>query len=368
MALAGPAQGGSRPGWHAAWHGVKGSAKGNELDETCRWPGQASTAAIADVIDGALRDPGTGWSTGVFGALAEFMHDPGEAVALEHAPGSISARTARGGLRVVCGNPQARLVAWEEPAQAPGQWRQAAALCLPAAQAAIGGAGCLTALGADAEALDPAHRGQLLFDIGAGFDHVRACIRTGDPGLVALLLAAEGQEVVLSGHPVVAAIISASPHRVFLSAVARVEVYQPIPGAHDRAPEGPHTHVNPALLRHRRPHAATRPLPEGWVSGLDFYPANPLHDIQGQPQPFDADCHDAFQSLLQRFGLPEALAEKQRVTQALHHGVPAADYALAATRPGRAAARVALRQLAQTHPALPGLADHAARVEPGAGG
>ncbi len=327
-------------------------------------PGPADGDEVRDVLDAELRDPGTGWSLGVFGALAEFMHDPDEAATIIHQPCCILAKTTRGGLRIATAHPHARLLAWEEPAQAAGHWRQAMALCLPVTKAEIGGAGRLTALGPDGAALNPAHRGQLLFDVGVGFAHVRACIRTDDPGLIEQLHAAEGQEVLLSNHPLVARIIAASPHRVFLSAVARVEVYQRIPGPHDRAPEGPHTHVNHTLLRHRRSHAATRPLPAGWVSGLDFYPANPLHDIQGQPRPFDAASHAAFQGVLRRFGLPELVDEKHRVQQALQQSLPAPDYVVAPTRPGRAAARVALRQLAQTHAALPQLAAYTARLEP----
>jgi len=302
----------------------------------------------------ALADPGAAWSVGTLGALAEFIWSAGEP--MPQAPGAATRVTARGGIRLEACPPEARLLAWEEPAAGGIGWRQAAALCLPDAAADIGGADRLTALGQDHQALDPAHRGDWLFDTGAGFRHLRACIRTSDPALLEVLRAASGEPILAAGHAVAAAIIAASPHRVFFTRLARVEVYQRIPGAHDRAPEGPHTHVQPALLRLGRPHAATRPMPPGWVSCLDLYPANPLHDIMARPRPFDAAAHAEFQAMLAAFGEPELLAEKARLVAAVRGQVDVSAHAPAASRHGRAAARVALRQLAVLEPGLPGLA------------
>ena len=42
-----------------------------------------------------------------------------------------------------------------------------------------------------------------------------------------------------------AVILAASPHRVFVSRVGRIEVFQAIPSANGKSPEGPHTHVLP---------------------------------------------------------------------------------------------------------------------------
>ncbi len=303
-------------------------------------------------LHAALADPGAAWSVGAFGVLAEFMRGPAEPG--QPIPGAW--RTGRGAIGLRADHPEARLLAWEETALDEGRWRQAAALCLPAAAADIGGADCLTPLGQDTAALDPARRGDWLFDIGAGFAHLQACVRTADPTLLEVLHAASGQVILQPGHPVAAALVAASPHRVFITRLARVEVYQRIPGAHDRAPEGPHTHVQLDLLRKGRPHAATRPLPEGWVSCLDLYPANPLHDIMGHPVAFDAAAHAAFQAMLDMYGAPEALAEKARVVAAVRDGASPEAFTPAATRHGRAAARVALRQLALLEPTLPNLA------------
>lgn len=302
-------------------------------------------ATIAAVLEDALGRADAGWALGVMGALAEFLRDAGEpcrGTALERV-------TARGGLRIMPDHAEARLIAWEEPASTPGLWRQAAALCLPEAAAAIGGGAVLRARGPDAEALRPEDRAAELFELGVGFAHLQAMVRTDDPALIATLRAAEGQPFAAVGG----AILAGSPHRVFVTRLARVEVYAPIPLPHGESPAGPHTHLLPKLLASGRAHAATRPTPEGWVSCLDLYPANPCFDAMGKRHGFDAAAHARFQVLLSRFGLPMLAAEKARVAVAAR---AAAAYAPPADRHGRAAMRVALRQLAATTPDLPGLA------------
>jgi hypothetical protein len=310
------------------------------------------SAAIAEALHAALAEPGTGWGVGVLGALGEFTRDPGEPAGAA----GLGRLTARGGLAIRLDHPALRLIAWEEPSAAAGLWRQGAGLCLPEAEAAIGGADKVTELGPDPEALRPQDRDAVLFDIGVGFPHLRACVRTADPVLLAALRQGAGQPVFAPGNPAGGAILHASPHRVFLSRLARIEVYQPIPPPGGRSPRGPHTHLLPELLRARRAHPATRPLPPGWLSCLDLYPAHPLRDALGKPIPFDPGRHATFQALLAGFGLPPLLAEKARLAQALRQGQPPEAYAPPADRHGRAAARVALRQLGWAEPGLPALA------------
>ncbi len=73
-----------------------------------------------------------------------------------------------------------------------------------------------------------------------------------------------------------AAIKEASPHRVCISALGRIEVYQHIPsaGRHVRTPEGPHTHLLLRLLK--AGHAADTAIPPGFVACLTLYPARRL--------------------------------------------------------------------------------------------
>ena len=81
-------------------------------------------------------------------------------------------------------------------------------------------------------------------------------------------------------------ILAASPHRVFVSRIGRAEVYQPIPSANGKSPDGPHTHVLPKLLQHRRTHAATEPVPDGFVPCAHLYPRHPLKDAFGREKTF----------------------------------------------------------------------------------
>jgi hypothetical protein len=102
-----------------------------------------------------------------------------------------------------------------------------------------------------------------------------------------------------------------SPHRVFVSRLGRIEVYQPIPPPDGASPDGPHTHVLPRLLERGRSHAATVPIPTGWVAGVTLYPPHPLRHSSGRPVDFDAARHAAFQSLMERYGSPEMVAGKR---------------------------------------------------------
>jgi hypothetical protein len=143
---------------------------------------------------------------------------------------------------------------------------------------------------------------------------------------------------------------------VFVSRLGRIEVYQPIPPADSVSPEGPHTHVLPKLLAHRRTHAATEPVPEGFVPCMHIYPPHPAKDVRGRTQPFDANRHQAFQTMFSIFGDPELVALKTRVTEAVIAGEEPSKITVTDSRFARASVRVALRQLSATHRSLPRLA------------
>ena len=293
-----------------------------------------------------LGDSGWGWAVGVLGAIGEFSRAPWEQVLhIQH-----GVVTARGGI-ALRPDPQARLVAHEAISRHAGHWQQGLSWCLDVRLASLGEThAVLTELGPDADALRPRDAGAILFDMGLGFSHMRACLRAGDPALVAALRAGCGRPLLEHGNPAAASVLRLSPHRVFLSPAARVEVYQPIPPADGRSPEGPHTHLLPQLLRARRTHAATTHLPDGLVPVLEAFPAHPLTDALGNAAPFDAARHHAFQRLLERHGSAAALAEKRAVLAALKARLPPHAMEEAATRETRAARRVALRQAAHSMP------------------
>jgi hypothetical protein len=194
----------------------------------------------------------------------------------------------------------------------------------------------------------------VLFDLGLGALQADFCVRLGDPDTVAQLRQHAGRSLFEAGNPAMGVILEANPHRVFLSRLGRIEVYQPIPPASGKSPEGPHTHILPKLLKSGRTHPATEPVPPGWIPCAHLYPPHPARDGLGAPRTFDANSHDAFQSAIAAFGDPETLAIKRRITAAVEAGEPPS--ATAQTRHGRTSIRIALRQMkaaGHTSAALP---------------
>lgn len=294
---------------------------------------------LHDWLRSALNDPAHGWSLGAFGAIAEFIRMPGEAVTLD--ADRLSAATARGAIRLndLAGT---RAIAYETPGRQPGHWNHALVLCLPAEAAAMSGRAVLTELGPDRQAVRPEDREAILFDLGLDLPQTDACIRTADPAALARLRAGLGRSILEPGNDLMAAMPGLSPHRVFIGALGRIEVFQPIPAPGGASPAGPHTHVLPKLLGHGRSHAATVPVPDGLLPIVHLHPANPWRDAEGLPKAFSAADHERFQPLLQAFGDPAALALKAAVWQRLAAGE--APLAEPDSRPLRAALRVALRQ------------------------
>ena len=138
-------------------------------------------------------------------------------------------------------------------------------------------------------------------------------------------------------------LLRANPHRVFSSRVARVEVFQALPPPGGKSPDGPHTHVLPKLLA--RTHAATEPLPAGWIPCAYCYPPHPLHDGMGRSLPFQQRRHFAFQNLLTCHGDPESVALKQRIIDSVTAGLEPFGLTPPQDRFARATMRITLRQL-----------------------
>jgi hypothetical protein len=191
----------------------------------------------------------------------------------------------------------------------------------------------VTELGPDVDAIRPQDSNAILFDLGIGKPQSDICVRSADPHTIALLRATCGQPLFASTSGVLQQMPALSPHRVFRSTAARVEVYQRIPPPDGATPAGPHTHVRPQLVKHRRSHAATVPVPAGWLPALWLFPPHPLQHASGVATAFDLARHEAFQKLLRRFGDPEALK-----------GKAASSEAMVSTRVARLAFRVAERQ------------------------
>ena len=307
-----------------------------------------SKAQISKLLTDQILNAGTQWSLGTFGGIAEFSPDVDEPVKLTTSNSMIAAVTERGGIAIhdVEG---LRLFASESITKL--NWSHRVALCLRNDACAMSRRKALTELGPDADALRVRDREGVLFDLGLDAMQADLCVRIADADLVARLREYAGRSVFEPGNPAMGIILAASPHRVFVSRVGRIEVYQPIPAATGKSPDGPHTHVLPKLLKGRRTHAATEPVPDGWSPCAHFYPAHPAKDDMGNPPPFDHAQHDSFQRLLGLLGSPNSNAMKRRVIAAITAEQPPFAPEAAASRNARVSIRVALRQMkALGHP------------------
>ncbi len=312
-------------------------------------PRPTPAADLAGLLTGSLADAGAGWNMGGFGAIAEFHQDPGEPAIVDH-PDALSRATARGGIRIDPAMVSTIVpLAYEMLSPRAHRWTHGIALCLPDDIARMHERTVLTDLGADRDALREEDRSARLFDMGLGVRQCDFCIRTQDAELIDILDQAAGRSLFEAGNPAMAAILKAHPHRVALTAIGRVEVYQKIGGPETGgvSPPGPHTHVLPKLLRSGRTHAANLPLPPDLVPCGNLHPANPVITPLGDDRAFDGAAHAAFQHWLSTFGRPEVVTAKERVQAAVSAGEAPEAFAEPATRAERAGVRVALRQLSR---------------------
>lgn len=319
---------------------------------------------LAAVLQAGLADTDCGWSMGSFGAIAEFHHVSGDAAP---APAqALCQATERGAVRIDRLS-NVRPVAYETLSPKSHRWTQAVSLCLPEAEATMNRRAVLTELGPDKDAIRPQDAGAILFDMGLDQPQVDFCIRTDDPDLVALLREQAGRSLFEMGNPAMPAILKAHPHRVALTRIGRVEVYQMIggPDTGGKSPEGPHTHVLPKLLRAGRTHSANTPIPEGYVPCCGLHPKSPVMGRLGEDRDFDADAFSAFQQLLGQWGVSDYTEQKQQVWQALQAGTAAQDWSEPDTRVGRAGLRNAIRQWRRQHGDSALLNDWAVRFDNG---
>lgn len=300
-----------------------------------------------------MADWRTGWSMGTFGAIAEFHQDAGEITVVDELH-SLMRATRRGAIhldrRRLAG---IRAVAYETISPRRHRWSQAVSLCLPDAQARRAVRSVLTELGPDDDAIRGIDRTGILFDMGLSLPQCDFCIRTSDPKLLAALRAGLGRSLFEHDNPALMAILNGHPHRVALTNIGRVEVYQQIggPDTGGVSPPGPHTHLLPKLLKSGRTHSANTPIPEGLLPLGSLHPGNPVIGAMGEDLPFDDDLHRDFQALLINYGNPEFVAVKKRVLDGLTSDEAPERFDMPANRFARAAVRLALRQQAR-------LADH----------
>ncbi len=296
--------------------------------------------SLRQLISDQLANQRTAFSIGGAGALAEFAGDVREVVS--GSDGVFTVSSPRGGLQLHL-KPSLRALAWEALSAGQGRWQQGIALFIERSTDAS--RSVLTEMGTDSGSIAPEHRHHRLFDLGAGLGDAAFCVRTDRAELLQMLRAYTGQPVLEDNHPLLTALVEASPHRVVLSGLARIEVYQAI--ARDHTPDGPHTHLLPQRLNGRHHLPTTVPLRPEHELILSIHPEHPLLDPLGQPRSFDPRAHGAFQGILRELGDPEYVRTKTQVWNALRHRsgnpeLPEKGH----SRLGRLAQRIALRQLA----------------------
>ncbi|XUX13347.1 hypothetical protein SLT36_30545 (plasmid) [Aminobacter sp. BA135] len=177
-----------------------------------------------------LTDWRSGWSMGTFGAIAEFHQDDGEVAVIDDTH-LLTRATRRGGIRVDRGTLSELVpVAYETLSPKRHRWSQAVALCLPEVKARRGSRSVLSEIGPDDHAIRGIDRTGILFDMGLSLPQCDFCIRTSEPKLLAVLRANLGRSLFEHGNEAMPAILAVHPHRIALTNIGRVEVYQKIGG------------------------------------------------------------------------------------------------------------------------------------------
>lgn len=305
--------------------------------QSSRLPQAGEAAETFDFLSSSLVCPSTSWSIGGFGAVAEFHHTT--STTFRH----LTVCSESGAIGVF---PLAdvKLVAYEMLSARPGRWHHGVLICVPRAHA-LECPGGLNELGRDEYAVRPEHRSGILFDLGLGSPAFRFCVRLLEPEQIQFARRFIGQRVVETHGDLFQQLVRWSPHRVVMSAVARIEVYQRIASPDGKTPPGPHTHLIPHLLRPTLTHSSYMPVPVKHMVGLTAYPAHPAQDENGHPKAFDKDQHRSFQRLLSLYGDPDYVAAKARARRGLiERGAPDGGN-LCGTRMQRNAWRIMVRQL-----------------------
>jgi hypothetical protein len=248
---------------------------------------------IADLFAPEIENPGSSWSMGSYGAVAEFFQDAGESIATGNS-NKLARSTPRGGIRI---EPREDIgICAYQKINSHGGTSQHIALCLPEESSSMSANKALTELGADHAAIDDDHRDAILFDLGisslgSGCFQLDFCIRTDDSNLIDFLREHCGASIFEHGSPVFPKLLESQPHRVVTTHLGRIEVYQAIGGEHtdDKTPEGPHTHLLPELLALNVTHSADAPIKDGWVPCAFLYPEEPVIDLSANQIPLRAN-------------------------------------------------------------------------------
>jgi predicted Fe-S protein YdhL (DUF1289 family) len=223
------------------------------------WSGEVLMTALIDLA----RQPNIDWSIGVYGAVAEFVTRNATIPEIEIGDDRLILRTSGGSLRLRP-PPGTRMF---ELVDAVGKVQRRVLALHHSRLRAVPASG-VAELGADAEAIGPAHKTERLFDLGVTRSIIRFCVRTGETSLIAALQRANGLDALDPNIGLVPALLASSPDRVVISPIGRIEVFGPIVRS-DRG--GPHTHLLPKLLACGNELKPGFALPEGYAAGASMF-------------------------------------------------------------------------------------------------
>jgi hypothetical protein len=211
---------------------------------------------------------GGAWVLGVEGAVAEFAAD-GDPVEVAQRGRTVVATTPRGALRFDLGDDARAFEATAEPVGL-------VVLVLATSRDALAPpATKVTVLGPDGAAVGPAHRGDVLVDLGVGHESAAFCARLPEGELLGRVRELAGRPLSEALAELGPALVAASPDRVVLTALGRAEVRGPLPPPGGQSPTGPHTHLLPALLELGRELPVGLALPPGWAPAGSYHPPRP---------------------------------------------------------------------------------------------
>jgi len=300
-------------------------------------------AKIKALLEQHLNQVSSGFSIGSLGAIAEFHRSIEEPIIMDNTE-QLTLITELGAIQLKIPD-NTYPIAYEAISKNKQRWQQGLAFCLPKAEAGMSRRKGLTELGADKEAIDNIQSETILFDMGIDAYNIDFCIRTKEKALIKLLRQFEGVPYEKLSDELKTKIIKASPCRVVMSKLGRIEIYQAI--GQEKTPQGPHTHLLPKLFSKKMTHSANTPIPESFIPCLTLHPGNPLVDHFGQSIPFNIPLYNQFEELLGRWGLAECNKLKKALSQAVLSGSSVFDFPKPISREARATLRVTLRQMAQ---------------------
>lgn len=304
---------------------------------------------LKEVLQNHLLKSSSGWSMGSFGALAEFMQDDAEVMVVNNMA-QLTRASERGAIRLDI-DYIARAVAYETTLKDKTRWTNGFALCIDKNKSQMGDRNVLTELGTDQQAIQSKDADSVLFDIGlgaigSGCAHLDFCIRTNNSELIKLLRNNAGKAINSASSSAMSAILKFHPHRIAITPIGRIEVYQKIggPDTGGKSPEGPHTHLLTKLIKSNRSYSANIPIPDGFVPCAYLHPANPVHLSTNGENAFNKVIFDEFQDLLEGWGDTGFLQTKRHVWKQLKSQSKINLKVTENTRVMRKAIEVAIRQ------------------------